>query len=265
MPRRRRPPRAGALSELQPLRIASQIALLQVLYYVAAVVFLLFTALVAGLPFGLNMLLGWDAVRGDTTTGWLLAFVWLLDGGLCMYVSSTSAPVPSRPRPLSTDLPLCWRWAALHSIADTTRAVAIVVLIARSKLVPDFALTIHFLHLLATTLYTRSLPRHAMWWATILASSALAVAAGTWGCRYRELQPVFFGGGRILGSGGGAAPLRAAPQTTTTTMATSTWRLARAATARPRTQTQGSRAAGGRGRGRDGAGEYEMVQMQKAA
>ncbi|GJN71226.1 SYS1-related integral membrane protein [Purpureocillium lilacinum] len=228
MPRRRRPPRAGALSELQPLRIASQIALLQVLYYVAAVVFLLFTALVAGLPFGLNMLLGWDAVRGDTTTGWLLAFVWLLDGGLCM-------------------------------------AVAIVVLIARSKLVPDFALTIHFLHLLATTLYTRSLPRHAMWWATMLASSALAVAAGTWGCRYRELQPVFFGGGRILGSGGGAAPPASGTADDDDDDGDVDVEAGEGGDGTPEDADAGFTRGRGRGRGRDGAGEYEMVQMQKAA
>lgn len=80
--------------------------------------------------------------------------------------------------------------------------MAIVALIARSKLVPDFALTIHFLHLVLTVLYTRSLPTNAMWWATMLASSALGVALSTWGCRYRELQPVFFGGRRILGGGG---------------------------------------------------------------
>ena len=88
------------------------------------------------------------------------------------------------------------------------RAVAIVALIARSKLVPDFALTIHFLHLVATTLYSRAAPRHIMWWITMIASSAICVAAGMWGCRYRELQPVFFGGGRILGNN--ATPAAAA-------------------------------------------------------
>ncbi|EHK44618.1 uncharacterized protein TrAtP1_008286 [Trichoderma atroviride] len=164
MARRRRPPRAGALTELQPLKIAAQIASLQALYYFAALVLMLFTALVAGMSFDLNLILGWDRVRGDTTQGWLLAFVWILNGGFCM-------------------------------------SLAMVVLVARSKLVPDFALTIHFLHLLFTCLYTRSLPRHSMWWFTMLASSATAVGLGMWGCRYRELQPVFFLGGRILGSG----------------------------------------------------------------
>ncbi|KOS18225.1 Protein SYS1 [Escovopsis weberi] len=168
MPRRRRPPRAGALTELPPLKIATQILALQALYYVAAFVLMLFTSLVAGMPFSLDLVLGWDLVRGDTTQGWLIAFVWLLDGGLCM-------------------------------------SVAIVALVARSKLVPDFALTIHALHLLLTSLYARSLPHNSMWWLTMLASAALAAGLGIWGCRYRELQPVFFFGGRILGSGSGSA------------------------------------------------------------
>ncbi|KAF7562392.1 hypothetical protein G7046_g1727 [Stylonectria norvegica] len=84
MARRRRPPRAGALTELPPLKIAGQIATLQALYYTAALVLMLFTALVAGSGFSLGLLFGWEGVRGDTTNGWLQAFVWVLDGGLCM-------------------------------------------------------------------------------------------------------------------------------------------------------------------------------------
>ncbi|PNY29232.1 Protein SYS1 [Tolypocladium capitatum] len=217
MPRRRRPPRAGALSELQPLKIASQIAILQALFYAAALVLMLFTALVAGMSFSLDMVLGWDGVRGDTTRGWLMSFVWLLDGGLCM-------------------------------------AVAIVVLIARSKLVPDFAVTVHFLHLVLTTVYTRSLPRHSMWWATMLGSAAAAVALGMWGCRYRELQPVFFGGGRILGSGTTATPSSAQSAAEEGEMGA------------PIDDDDGSgfSRGRGRGRGRDGAGEYEMMHMKQA-
>jgi hypothetical protein len=86
MPRRRKPPRAGALTELQPLKIATQIATLQALYYMMAGVLMLFTTLVAGMGFSMDMILGWDAVRGDTTQGWLLSLVWLIDGGFCMYV-----------------------------------------------------------------------------------------------------------------------------------------------------------------------------------
>ena len=84
MVRRRRPPRAGALTELPPLKILSQIAALQALYYGIALILLLFTVLVTGTRFSLNLLLGWNDVRGDTTQGWLLGFIWVLDGGLLM-------------------------------------------------------------------------------------------------------------------------------------------------------------------------------------
>ena len=74
---RRRPPRPGALTELPPLKILSQILALQAIYYFAAVVLILFTTLVMGRPFTANLVLGWNALRGDTTTGWMLGFVWM--------------------------------------------------------------------------------------------------------------------------------------------------------------------------------------------
>ena len=87
MARRRRLRRPGALTELPPLRIVSQIAALQAIYYAAAVALGLFTALAAGTSFGAANVLGWEGVRGDTTQGWLAAFVVVL-GGFCLYVSS---------------------------------------------------------------------------------------------------------------------------------------------------------------------------------
>lgn len=86
MPRRRRPPRAGALTELPPLKIAAQIAVLQCLYYAGAFLMLVFATLVAGHRFGMDLVFGWDVVRGDTTQGWIVAFIWLLNGGLFMFV-----------------------------------------------------------------------------------------------------------------------------------------------------------------------------------
>ncbi|EGX96705.1 SYS1-related integral membrane protein [Cordyceps militaris CM01] len=230
MPRRRRPPRAGALHELQPLRTAAQIAVLQLLFYAVALVLIVFTSLVAGQPFGLDLVLGWEAVRADNTQGWLMAFVWLFDGSFCM-------------------------------------AVAIVILIARSKLVPDFALTVHALHLVVVTLYTRSLPRHAMWWLTMAASSAAAVGLATWGCRYRELQPVFFGG-RILGAGDGRTARASSPPPERAAGSSSSSRTADLEAGHGPggdDETGFVQGARGKGRGRDGQGEYEMVQMKTAS
>ena len=84
-PRRRKPPRAGALTELPPLKIIRSIILLQLAYYVTAIVLILFTALVAGQQVSLNLIFDWRSIRGDTTVGWTLGIVWLLVGFI-MYV-----------------------------------------------------------------------------------------------------------------------------------------------------------------------------------
>lgn len=124
--------------------------------------------------------------------------------------------------------------------ADLYSVVLLLLLIARSKLVPDFALTIHFLHLIVTSLYAHSLPTYWFWWALQACSATLMTFLGMWACQWRELRPINFGGGgglsRSARQGDGAA------------------------------EAQGDEGAGygrgrGRGRGRDGAGEYEMVEM----
>lgn len=148
------------------------------------------------------------------------------------------------------------------------RSVAMVMIVIRSKLVLDFALTTHFIHLVVVSLYTGQVPRHLFWWLTMLVSSAVGVAVGIWGCQYRELRPVFFGGGGGLGgqnnsnnnnnrnhnhangsaggggngegSSGGGGAADGIP---------------------PGDEEQGFSRGRGRGRGRDGAGEYEMVKM----
>jgi hypothetical protein len=126
-----------------------------------------------------------------------------------------------------------------------------VVIIARSKLVPDFAFTVHFIHLVVVSLYNGRIPRNAMWWATMVASAAIAVALGIWGCRYRELQPVFFGGRRIL------------PTTATPAQAADGGEGAALADEHDvDDEEMGFSRGRGRGRGRDGAGEYEMAPIK---
>lgn len=211
MPRRRRPPRSGAIAELPPLRILSQIAALQGIYYAVALVLMLFTSLVMGLQFSLDLVFGWASLRGDNTQGWLIGFVWLCCAGAVV--------------------------------------VALVVLISRSKLVLDFAFTLHLIHLLVVSLYTGYIPRNAAWWVTMLASGAITVAGGTYGCRWRELRPITFGGnaggrgnGGNGGEGGGNNSLEDGRDS-----------------GDHGDEEMGFSRGRGRGRGRDGAGDYEMV------
>ena len=108
---------------------------------------------------------------------------------------------------------------------------------SRSKLVPDFALTIHGLHLIVTSFYARSIPTNLLWWLLQAVSATLLVTLGIWACRYRELQPISFGGN---------------------------------ANASKQVQANGTadgdqHVRGGRGRGRnnDGGPSYEMVGMNE--
>ncbi|KAI9814297.1 MAG: hypothetical protein M1832_005937 [Thelocarpon impressellum] len=205
-PRRQRPPRVGALDDYQPVRIAGQIAALQGAWYASATVLIGFSALVAGRSFSVALVLGWRSLRGDTAQGWMLGFVWLLNGFF--------------------------------------GSIFVLLIVARSKLVLDFALTLHALHLVATTLYSRALPASKLWWALQAASAAVMVGLGTWGCRWRELRPVSFGGGAAASQaesaetpGGGTGE------------------------GEEDIERGGFERGLRRGRGRDGAGVYEMVKM----
>lgn len=77
----------------------------------------------------------------------------------------------------------------------TSSVIYILLVVVRSKLVPDFALTIHFIHLLITSFYVRAVPTNFLWWMLQAGSSALMISLGIWACRWRELQPINFGGG----------------------------------------------------------------------
>ncbi|TVY44131.1 Protein SYS1 [Lachnellula occidentalis] len=205
MARRRRPPRPGALTELPPLKILSQIVILQTIWYAAATALILFTVLVAGKSFSIDLVLSWRSLRGDTTVGWMLGLVWLLN--------------------------------SLFGV------ISILFFIARSKLVPDFALTLHFIHLVVTSLYSHSIPTNWLWWVLQVASASMMTSLGIWSCQWRELRPIHFGG-----------------SSTAQVTENATTEAGEAGD-----EEQGHGRGRGRGRGRDGAGEYEMVNIKPEA
>lgn len=93
----RRPPRPGALADLAPARILRQILTLQALYYASAMLLMVFTAFVAGRHPSVELLLGWQHLRGDVTDGWMYGLDWLLVS-LVTYVPPS--PPPPLPRPV---------------------------------------------------------------------------------------------------------------------------------------------------------------------
>ncbi|GES58318.1 protein sys1 [Aspergillus terreus] len=199
MPPRRRAPPAGARTELPPLKIVRKIVLLQLAYYASATALILFTTLVYGTPFSLDLILKWDSLRGDTTIGWMLGLVWMLNSVLGV--------------------------------------IFLLLFVVRSKLIPDFALTLHFLHLIITSFYTHAIPSNWLWWGLQCASAAVMTFLGVWACQWRELRPISFG--RIAGTGSTAGSSQP-----------------------PADEGQSSR---GRGRARDlgaSSGEYELGEMK---
>ncbi|KAJ5918697.1 hypothetical protein N7454_009841 [Penicillium verhagenii] len=199
MPGRRRLP-AGSRTDLPPLKIIRKIIFLQAAYYVCATILILFTTVVYGAPFSLDLVFGWDSLRGDTTIGWMLGLVWMLN---CII-----------------------------------SVIFLLLFVSRSKLVPDFAFTIHFLHLIATTLYTRSLPANLLWWALQFASAGMMTFLGMWACQHRELKPISFVG---LGGGGSSNDASSSQQASEDAQAESSF---------------------GKGRGRERSiQEYEMNEM----
>lgn len=198
-PRRRRPPRPGALSSLPPLRILRSIILLQAAYYTTSLILILFTTLVLGQNFTPSLVLDWRAVRGDSTLGWIVGMCWLLTGFVTYVSTSLSTHPYLRRLP-----PLCQTTqnAKCTKLTSSRSVIPIIILTTQlsTALVPDFALTIHFLHLLTTSFYTRRIPTNLLWWALQAASAGLMVLLGVWVVRYREVQKVTgFGKRKVTG------------------------------------------------------------------
>ncbi|KAF2667205.1 hypothetical protein BT63DRAFT_427611 [Microthyrium microscopicum] len=155
MARKRRPPRPGALADQAPWRILKTIVLLQSAYYASAIILIVFSVLVAGKELKPGLLLDWTTIRADSTVGWMMAMIWVLNG--------------------------------LISV------IFILIFVARSKLVPDYALTVHLLHLLFSSVYTHSIPKTLFWWGVQVFSVTFMTILGVWSCQWRELKPINFG------------------------------------------------------------------------
>ncbi len=81
-------------------------------------------------------------------------------------------------------------------------------------------------------------------------ASAVAVGLATWGCRYRELKPISFGGSTAAGDSGRNHDANRGGTD-----------LEEGTAGGDDDSDPGFSRGRGRGRGRDGAGEYEMVKM----
>ncbi|VEU22601.1 DEKNAAC103712 [Brettanomyces naardenensis] len=68
-----------------------------------------------------------------------------------------------------------------------------MLVIGRSKLAWDFAVTVHVINLFCAWMY-EGFPKNLSWWALQVMSSLIMVSLGTYTTRWKELRDTFFDG-----------------------------------------------------------------------
>lgn len=142
------------MDSLSPSKLFQQILLMQGVFYFIGTILISFTYIMSGQPFTFWLVFSWEPIRFDTTMGWTLAMLWLLD--------------------------------TFFSV------LALTVIVGRSKLALDFTLTLHFIHLCVAWIVTRRFPTSWLWWLVQVISILLMVSLGTWTSQWRELRVTFF-------------------------------------------------------------------------
>lgn len=137
-----------------PSKLLFQIVILQCFYYLTAVVVFYLISSLNGYDFKLDWIFLWELVSLDNAMGLVLFVMWLFDTLLCV--------------------------------------LFVTIVVGRSKLAWDFAITIHIINLLVAWLYTGKFPSSALWWCLQVLSGTLLVTLSTYLTRWKELRTTFF-------------------------------------------------------------------------
>ncbi|EFP02826.1 hypothetical protein CRE_28026 [Caenorhabditis remanei] len=85
--------------------------------------------------------------------------------------------------------------ALIQLIAAVGVSFALSYLVQRAKQCLDFACTVHFFHLICTTIYNRTLPTHFTWWILQVISTTVCTVLGEYLCMRIESQEIKLEGG----------------------------------------------------------------------
>ncbi|GMM53866.1 Sys1 protein [Maudiozyma humilis] len=141
---------------LSPSKITLQIVLLQLFYYTTASVLFYSWAKLAGHSIELkHWLFSAQYIEFTNGYGLTLTVLWLADALICV--------------------------------------IFLTVIVGRSKLAWDFAITIHAINLIVVWIYDRKFPSLS-WFILQFLSSLILIFLGTWTTRWRELRDTFFEG-----------------------------------------------------------------------
>jgi hypothetical protein len=139
-----------------PNTIFYQIVAIQVFYYITTTILLYLLSILIGVEFKLEWILSWKPISLENTLGLTIIGVWLL--------------------------------------GSFFGVIFMTVIVGRSKLAWDFAITVHCINLLVVWAYTREFPKKLLWWAVQIVCCIILVSLGTWTSRWNELRETFFEG-----------------------------------------------------------------------
>lgn len=137
-----------------PLKLSLQIIVLQCFYYLTAVVIFYLVSTLNGYDFQINWIFLWEIVSLDNAMGVIMFLMWLFDSLLCVFF--------------------------------------VTIIVGRSKLAWDFAITVHVINLIVVWLYTGKFPTSTLWWCLQVLSTILLVTLSTYLTRWSELRTSFF-------------------------------------------------------------------------
>ncbi|CAI4034406.1 hypothetical protein SMKI_10G1970 [Saccharomyces mikatae IFO 1815] len=156
VPNELKPSQIFKQDSLSPSKIGLQIILLQVFYYTTGTILFYCWGKLAGYDLEIRKwLFSWENIDFTNAYGLSLSFLWLLDSLICVFF--------------------------------------LTVIVGRSKLAWDFAITIHAINFIVVFLYTWRFPSFSWFFLQVL-SSLILIFLGTWTTRWRELKDTFFEG-----------------------------------------------------------------------
>ncbi|KAI9354888.1 integral membrane protein S linking to the trans Golgi network-domain-containing protein [Zopfochytrium polystomum] len=151
-------------SVFDPALVVGQIVCLQSAHYISLSFVVVTLELLTGSRITLNHILHASELRTGTVMGWSLAAAFFLNAAVSAYF--------------------------------------LLLIVQRAKLCLDFAATVHFFHLILTSLYSGGVPSSFFWWLVFVGCIVVMALAGEYLCMQRELLPIMVGS---KGRGGGAA------------------------------------------------------------
>ena len=137
-----------------PSKLLFQIVLLQSFYYITALVIFYLISSLNGYDFKIDWIFLWELIALDNAMGLILFALWLFDSLLCV--------------------------------------LFVTIVVGRSKLAWDFAITIHIINLIVVWLYSGKFPTSTLWWCLQVLSAVLLVTLSTYLTRWKELRTTFF-------------------------------------------------------------------------